>query len=51
MITLLIIAMGLTGGMVYLSMKIAEFRKQQISSHYRTLPGGESEMVETVNFR
>jgi hypothetical protein len=51
LITLLLVALGLTGGMVYLSLKIGEFRKQQIGSHYKTLPGGESELVETVNFR
>ena len=51
LITLLLIALGLTGGIVYLSYQVAEFRKQQVSSHYSSLPGGESEMVETVNFR
>eukprot|EP00981_Chlorochromonas_danica_P010377 scaffold3161_cov247-Ochromonas_danica.AAC.12 len=51
LITLLVIALGLTGGVVYLSLRIAEFRKHQIASHYSSLPGGESEMVETVTFR
>lgn len=51
LITLLIVVIVLAGGMVYLAIKIAEFRKQQINSHYRTLSGGESELVETVNFR
>lgn len=51
LITLLIVVIVLAGGMVYLALKIAEFRKQQISSHYKTLPGGENELVETVNFR
>jgi len=50
LITLLLIAMGLTGGVVYLAYEIAEFRKQQIDSNYSSLPDGESEMVETVNF-
>jgi hypothetical protein len=51
LITLLVVALGLTGGMVYLSLRIGEFRKQQIESHYKSLPGGENEMVETVSFR
>lgn len=51
LITLLVVALALTGGMIYLSLKIGEFRKQQIESHYKSLPGGENEMVETVNFR
>lgn len=51
LITLLVVALALTGGMIYLSLKIGEFRKQQIESHYKSLPGGENEMVETVSFR
>jgi len=51
LITLLIVVIALAGGMVYLAIKIGDFRKQQISSHYRNLPGGESELVETVSFR
>jgi hypothetical protein len=31
--------------------QIGEFRKDQVSSHYKHLPGGESEMVDTVVFR
>lgn len=50
LITLLILALGLTGGVVFMAYKVAEFRKEQISSHYTSLPS-ESEMVETVNFR
>ncbi len=50
LITLLIIALGLTGGIVYLSYQISEFRKHQITSNYSQLPGGEHEMVETVHF-
>ncbi len=50
LITLLILALALTGGVVYLAYKVGEFRKQQITSHYTSLPG-ESEMVETVNFK
>lgn len=51
LITLLILALALTGGMVYLSFRIGEFRKNQIESHYKSLPGGENEMVQTVSFR
>lgn len=51
LITLLIVAMGLTGGTVYLSYRVAQFRKDQVSAHYSSLPGGENEMVTTVNFR
>ncbi|KAJ1400726.1 hypothetical protein B484DRAFT_405947 [Ochromonadaceae sp. CCMP2298] len=49
LITLLLIALGLTGGVVYLAYEIAEFRKQQIDTNYSSLPDGESEMV-SVNF-
>ena len=51
LITLLVVALALTGGMIYLSMQVASFRKEQVSSHYSSLPGGENEMVETVTFR
>ncbi len=51
LIALLVIALILTGGTVYLSFEVAKFRKEQVSNHYSTLPGGESEMVQTVNFR
>jgi uncharacterized protein HemX len=50
LVTLLLIALGLTGGVVYMAYEVQEFRKQQISSHYNTLPSGDREMVETVNF-
>ena len=50
MITLLIIAMGLTGGVVYLAWQIGEYRKEQVSNHYSSLAGSEAEMVDTVNF-
>ncbi len=50
LITLLIIALALTGGVVYLAFRVGQFRKDQVSSHYTHLPS-ESEMVETVNFR
>lgn len=50
LVTLLLIAMGLTGGVVYMAYEVQEFRKQQISSHYSTLSNGDREMVETVNF-
>lgn len=50
LITLLIIALGLTGGVVYLAWQIGEYRKEQISNNYNTLPGSEAEMVDTVNF-
>lgn len=49
--TLLVIAMGLTGGIAYMAFQISEFRKHQISNNYSTLSGGEAELVETVNFR
>eukprot|EP01040_Poterioochromonas_malhamensis_P008607 gene8607-9313_t len=49
LITLLILALVLTGGVVYLAYRVAEFRKTQINSHYTSLPG-ESEMVETLTF-
>lgn len=50
LISLLLLAVGLTGGIVYMSLQIAEFRKNQIASNYSSLPG-EAEMVETVSFR
>lgn len=50
LITLLLVALGLTGGVIYTALQIAEFRKEQISNNYKSLPGSESEMVETVNF-
>lgn len=50
LVTLLLIALGLTGGVIYLAYEVQEFRKQQISSHYSSLPGGDRELVETVNF-
>ena len=50
LVTLLLIALGLTGGVIYMAYEVQEFRKQQISSHYNSLPGGDREMVETVNF-
>lgn len=50
LVTLLLVALGLTGGVIYMAYEVQEFRKQQISSHYNTLPGGDREMVETVNF-
>jgi hypothetical protein len=50
LITLLLIALGLTGGVVYMAYEVQEFRKEQISSHYSSLAGGEREMVQTVNF-
>lgn len=50
LVTLLIVALGLTGGVIYMAYQISEFRKQQISNNYSSLPGGENEMVETVNF-
>ncbi len=51
LIALLVVALILTGGTVYLSFEVAKFRKEQVSNYYSTLPGGESEMVQTVNFR
>ena len=50
LVTLLLLALGLTGGVVYLAYEIAEFRKQQTSSYYSSLSGGENEMVETLSF-
>jgi hypothetical protein len=50
LITLLLLALGLTGGVIWLAYRIGEFRKNQIGSHYSSLPG-EQEMIETVNFR
>lgn len=49
-ITLLIVAAGLTAGVIYLAWQIGEYRKEQISNNYKSLPGSEAEMVETVNF-
>jgi len=51
LITLLLLALGLTGGVIYLANEVAEFRKQQTSSYYSALSNGENEMVETVNFQ
>jgi len=51
LITLLLLALGLTGGIGYLVFQISEFKKHQISNNYNTLSGGEAELVETVNFR
>eukprot|EP01036_Dinobryon_divergens_P022919 gene22919-31223_t len=48
---LLAIALLLTGGLFYMGKQIGEFRKDQVNSHYKHLPGGESEMVDTVVFR
>ena len=41
----------LSGGLFYMGKQIGEFRKDQVNSHYKHLPGGESEMVDTVVFR
>eukprot|EP01038_Epipyxis_sp_PR26KG_P013006 gene13006-17436_t len=49
LVTLLIIALTLTGGVIYMAYRVTEYRKEQINNNYKTLPG-ESEMVETVNF-
>lgn len=51
LITLLLLALVLTGGVVYLAYRVAEFRKEQISSNYSSLPSGDTEMVETVHFK
>lgn len=51
LVTLLLLALGLTGGVIYLAFEVAEFRKHQTSSYYSALSGGENEMVETVNFQ
>lgn len=47
LITLLLLAVGMTGIIVFLSFKVASFRKEQAGSHYKTLAGSEAEMVET----
>ena len=51
LVTLLLIALGLTSGVIYMAFQVQEFRKQQISSNYSTLDNGEREMVETVSFK
>jgi len=51
LITLLLIAAGLTAGIAYMAFQISEYRKHQISNNYKSLSGGEAEMTETVNFR
>ena len=45
------ISYAFVGGLFYMGKQIGEFRKDQVSSHYKHLPGGESEMVDTVVFR
>lgn len=49
LVTLLVLALGLTGAVIYMAFKIAEYRKDQINTNYKSLPG-DHEMVETVNF-
>lgn len=57
LITLLIVALGLTGGVIYLAFRIGEFRKEQKSSFYKPLNDGSVAMNsmnrgrdENVNF-
>ena len=50
LVTLLLIALGLTGGVVYMAYEVQEFRKEQINNNYSSLSNGERELVETVNF-
>jgi hypothetical protein len=49
LITLMIVAILLVGGVGYLVWRISEMRKEH-SSDYSALPGGSTEMVETVHF-
>lgn len=52
LVALLLTALALTGGLVYMGMQIKNFREQQIGSYYKSLAGSENEMVETtVDFR
>jgi hypothetical protein len=53
LITLLLAALGLTGGLVYMGMQIKVFRQEQIGSYYNTLAGSEHESLENemVDFR
>lgn len=51
LVTLLIITVVLTGGLMFMGFQVMEFRKEQIGSHYKSLAGGENEMVETLDFR
>jgi len=51
LIVLLLVALGLTGGIVYMAWQIQEYRKHQISNNYKSLSGGEAEMTESINFR
>lgn len=50
LVTLLLIALGLTGGVVYMAYEVQEFRKEQINNNYSSLSNGDRELVETVNF-
>lgn len=49
LVTLMIVAILLVGGVGYLVWKVTELRKEH-SSDYSALPGGSAEMVETVHF-
>lgn len=57
-ITLLLLALGLMGAIIVLSLKVGEFRQQQFlvssgADSYKPLAGGESELikVQTIQFR
>ena len=52
LVTLLVVAISLTGGIFYFGFQIVEFRKQSIGSQYHVLGGGENEMVaNSIDFR
>jgi len=46
LITLLIVAMGLTGGVIYLAVMIGEYRREQKDTFYKPLNDGSVAMNE-----